>query len=284
MSSKRKVLGKGLSALIPDAAVTSDGAGGNLASITVNEISPNRFQPRRDFDDVKIEELAASIREKGIIQPLIVRETDEGYELIAGERRLRAAKLAGLSSVPAVIRDVTDGEALELALIENIQRENLNPVEEAQAYQGLIEEFSLTQEEMAQKVGRDRTTITNSLRLLTLPQIVRRDLASGDLTSGHGRALLALADERLILVAREKLIAKGMSVREAEAYVKRIKEGEGSVKEKPPIDSAILDIEEDLTRTLGTKVRIVPKGPGGSIVIEYYSEQELDRLAEILHP
>ncbi len=282
--SKRKVLGKGLSALIPDAAVTASGGGGNLASITIDEISPNRFQPRKEFDDAKIEELAASIREKGVIQPLIVRETDEGYELIAGERRLRAARLAGLPSVPAVIRDVGDGEALELALIENIQRENLNPIEEAQAYQRLIEEFSLTQEEMAQKVGRDRTTITNSLRLLTLPQIVRRDLAVGDLTSGHGRALLALADERLILAAREKFIAKQMSVREAEAYVRRIKEGEGPVREKPEIDPAILDIEEDLTRTLGTKVKIVPKGAGGSIVIEFYSEQELDRLAEILRP
>jgi ParB family transcriptional regulator, chromosome partitioning protein len=282
--SKRKVLGKGLSALIPDAAVTASGGGGNLVSITVDEISPNRFQPRREFDDVKIEELAASIREKGIIQPLIVRETDEGYELIAGERRLRAAKLAGLASVPAVIRDVSDGEALELALIENIQRENLNPIEEAQAYQRLIEEFSLTQEEMGQKVGRDRTTITNSLRLLTLPQVVRNDLAAGNLSSGHGRALLALGDERQILIARERFIAKGMSVREAEAYVKRIKEGEGAQKEKPEIDPAIYDIEEDLTRTLGTKVRIVPKGAGGSIVIEYYSEQELDRLAEILRP
>jgi ParB family chromosome partitioning protein len=282
--SKRKVLGKGLSALIPDAAVTSEGGGGNLITITVDEISPNRFQPRRDFDDAKIQELASSIREKGIIQPLIVRETDEGYELIAGERRLRAAKLAGLPSVPAVIRDVADAEALELALIENIQRENLNPIEEAQAYQRLIEEFSLTQEEMAQKVGRDRTTITNSLRLLALPEIVRVDLAAGTLSSGHGRALLALADERQILIAREKFIAKGMSVREAEAFVKRIKEGEGQEKEKPQIDPAILDIEEDLTRTLGTKVRIVPKGAGGSIVIEYYSEQELDRLAEILRP
>jgi len=282
--SKRKVLGKGLSALIPDAAVTSEGGGGNLITITVDEISPNRFQPRRDFDDGKIEELASSIREKGIIQPLIVRETDEGYELIAGERRLRAAKLAGLSSVPAVIRDVADAEALELALIENIQRENLNPIEEAQAYQRLIEEFALTQEEMAQKVGRDRTTITNSLRLLALPEIVRSDLATGTLSSGHGRALLALADERQILIAREKFIAKGMSVREAEAFVKRIKEGEGPEKEKVRIDPAILDIEEDLTRTLGTKVRIVPKGAGGSIVIEYYSEQELDRLAEILRP
>jgi ParB family chromosome partitioning protein len=282
--SKRKVLGKGLSALIPDAAIEASGGGGNLASITVDEISPNRLQPRKEFDDVKIEELAASIREKGVIQPLIVRETDEGYELIAGERRLRAARLAGLSSVPAVIRDVGDGEALELALIENIQRENLNPIEEAQAYQRLIEEFSLTQEEMAQKVGRDRTTITNSLRLLTLPQIVRRDLSAGELTSGHGRALLALGDERLIMAAREKFIAKGMSVREAEAYVRRIKEGEGPARDKPEIDPAILDIEEDLTRTLGTKVRIVPKGAGGSITIEYYSEQELDRLAEILRP
>jgi ParB family chromosome partitioning protein len=282
--SKRKVLGKGLSALIPDAAVTTEGGTGNLVNITIDEISPNRFQPRRDFNDGKIEELASSIREKGIIQPLIVRETDEGYELIAGERRLRAAKLAGLSSVPAVIRDVADAEALELALIENIQRENLNPIEEAQAYQRLIEEFSLTQEEMAQKVGRDRTTITNSLRLLALPQIVRRDLAAGVLTPGHGRALLALADERQILIAREKFIAKGMSVRESEAFVKRIKEGEGAGKEKLQIDPAILDIEEDLTRTLGTKVRIAPKGAGGTIMIEYYSEQELDRLAEILRP
>ncbi len=280
--AKRKVLGKGLSALIPDAAVTTDGGGSDLVSIHIDEISPNRFQPRRDFDDTKIGELASSIREKGIIQPLIVRETDEGYELIAGERRLRAAKMAGLSSVPAVIRDVPDAEALELALIENIQRENLNPMEEAYAYHRLIEEFALTQEEMAQKVGRDRSTITNSLRLLSLPEVVRRDVALGTLSPGHGRALLSLSDERAILIAREKFIAKGLSVREAEAFVKRIKDDQKESKAKPEVDSAILDMQEELTRALGTKVRIVSKGAAGTIVIEYYSTQELDRIADIL--
>ena len=282
--AKRKALGKGLSALIPDAAVTADGGGGDLISINIDEISPNRFQPRKDFDDAKIGELAASIREKGIIQPLVVRETDEGYELIAGERRLRAAKIAGLSSVPAVIWGVPDAEALELALIENIQRENLNPIEEAYAYHRLIEEFALTQEQMAQKVGRDRSTITNSLRLLSLPRVVRSDLAEGALTPGHGRALLSLADERTILIARDKFVAKGMSVREAEAFVKRIREGQKEQKDKPEIDTAILDIEEELTRALGTRVRIVSKGVGGSIVIEYYSLLELDRIADVLRP
>jgi ParB family chromosome partitioning protein len=282
--AKRRALGKGLSALIPDAAITADGGGSDLASIEIDQISPNRFQPRKDFDDAKIGELAASIREKGIIQPLVVRETDDGYELIAGERRLRAARLAGLSSVPAVIRDVPDAEALELALIENIQRENLNPIEEAHAFRQLIEEFSLTQEEMAKKVGRDRTTIANSLRLLSLPRDVREDLAEGTLTPGHARALLSLVEERAILIAREKFIAQGMSVREAESYVKKIKEGQGPQKERPEIDPAILDVQEELTRALGTKVKIIDKGTGGSIVIDYYSEQELDRIVDLLRP
>jgi ParB family chromosome partitioning protein len=287
--AKRKALGKGLSALIPDAAPVEDFiekgtgkvTGGELFTVKVADIVPNRYQPRKEFDDEKIGELTASVAEKGIIQPLIVRSTDDGYELIAGERRLRAAKGAGLERVPVVIKDVSDSEILQLALIENIQREDLNPIEEANAYLRLIEEFEITQEDLAGRVGKDRSTVANTLRLLSLPDPVREDVARGTLSSGHARALLSLSDERSILKAREKVTSKSFSVRETEALVKRMKEGE---PEKPvrEVDHLLLDIEDELTRSLGTKVKIVSRGAGGKIEIEYYSDQELERLAEIL--
>lgn len=286
--AKRKALGKGLSALIPDAAPVEDfiekGAGkvtrGELFTVKVEDIIPNRYQPRKEFDDEKIDELTASVAEKGIIQPLIVRSADDGYELIAGERRLRAAKRAGIERVPVVIKDVSDSEVLELALIENIQREDLNPIEEANAYLRLIEEFEITQENLAGRVGKDRSTIANTLRLLSLPDSVKEDVARGTLSSGHARALLSLGDERSILKAREKVTSKGLSVRETETLVKRMKEGE---PEKPvrEVDHILLDLEDELTRALGTRVRIVSRGSGGKIEIEYYSDQELERLTEI---
>ncbi len=287
--AKRKALGKGLSALIPDAAPAEDliekGAGkvarGELFTVSVEDIVPNRYQPRKDFDDEKIDELTASVEDKGIIQPLIVRSADDGYELIAGERRLRAAKKAGLERVPVVIKDVSDSEILQLALIENIQREDLNPIEEANAYLRLIEEFEITQENLAGRVGKDRSTIANTLRLLSLPEVVKEDVARGALSSGHARALLSLSDERSILKAREKVASKGMSVRETEALVRRMREG-GAVKEEREVDHLLLDLEDELTRTLGTRVKIVSRGAGGKIEIEYYSDQELERLTEIL--
>lgn len=290
--AKRKALGKGLSALIPDAAPAEDlvekgmgkVAAGELFTVKVDDIIPNRYQPRKDFDDEKIHELTASIGEKGILQPLIVRSSNDGYELIAGERRLRAAKNAGLERVPVVIKDVSDSEILQLALIENVQREDLNPIEEANAYLRLIEEFEITQENLAGLVGKDRSTIANTLRLLSLPREVRDDVAGGVLSSGHARALLSLGDERSILKAREIITSKGMSVRETEALVKRMKmEGsEGGKGEEKKVDPLLLDLGDELTRTLSTRVKIVSRGESGKIEIEYYSAQELERLTDIL--
>jgi len=282
---KRKALGRGLSALIPDADSTGGGRKGDFFLVNIQEIQPNRFQPRRDFDDAKIVELAASIKEKGIIQPLIVRELTDGYELIAGERRLRAAIRAGLNAVPVIIKDVSDAESLEIALIENIQREDLNPIEEAMAYQRLISEFEITQEEMARKVGKDRSTVTNSLRLLSLPDSVKEDLAKGILSPGHARALLSLADDRLILTVREKIISKALSVRDTESFVKKIKEkkehpdlrGKQGV---PEINIHVMELEDDLRRAMGTKVKILPSGTGGKIEITYFSHDDLDRIIE----
>ena len=282
---KRKALGRGLSALIPDADSTGGGRKGDFFLVNIQEIQPNRFQPRRDFDDAKIVELTASIKEKGIIQPLIVRELTDGYELIAGERRLRAAIRAGLNAVPVIIKDVSDAESLEIALIENIQREDLNPIEEAMAYQRLISEFEITQEEMARKVGKDRSTVTNSLRLLSLPDSVKEDLAKGILSPGHARALLSLADDRLILTVREKIISKALSVRDTESFVKKIKEkkehpdlrGKQGV---PEINIHVMELEDDLRRAMGTKVKILPSGTGGKIEITYFSHDDLDRIIE----
>ncbi|MBN1882651.1 MAG: ParB/RepB/Spo0J family partition protein [Deltaproteobacteria bacterium] len=279
--AKRKALGKGLSALIPDAATEPSGDKGSLFAVDISDISPNRFQPRHGFDDAGLDDLARSIAEKGVIQPLIVREVDDGYELIAGERRLRASKLAGLAEVPVVIKDVSDAESLEIALIENIQREDLNPLEESEAYQRLIDEFDITQEEMAKRVGKDRTTITNSLRLLSLPDTIKRYLATGELTTGHARALLSLGDTSLMLATAKRIITQGLSVRATEALVKRLKEG-APPSEKPARDAHYDDLEESLTRSLGTKVRLTPRGEGGKIEIEYYSPDELDRLLELL--
>lgn len=280
--AKRKALGKGLSALIPDAEPQKGGGRRGFFTVNIDEITPLRYQPRKDFDDEKITELSASIKQKGIIQPLIVRESEDGYELIAGERRLRAAIKAGLMQVPVVIKDVSDSEALQIALIENIQREDLNPIEEAMVYQRLINEFELTQDEMAQKVGKDRTTVTNSLRLLALPDPVKEDLTRDIITTGHARALLSLPDERSILKARDKVIARGMSVRETEALTKRTKEDERKGGKDKGTDPYLLDLEDELTRAIGTKVKISVRGKVGKIEIEYYSQEELERIAEII--
>ncbi len=291
--AKRKALGKGLSALIPDAASVEDPydkgmgkfTGADLFNVNVEDIVSNQYQPRKHFDDEKLNELAASIKENGVIQPLIVRNTDNGYELIAGERRLRAAIKAGLEQVPVVIKDVSDSETLQLALIENIQREDLNPIEEANSYLRLIEEFKITQEDLSRQVGKDRSTISNVLRLLSLPEQVKQDVARGTISSGHARALLSLGDKSAILKARQIITSKAMSVRDTEALVKRIK-GRGIEVEKKEtkIDHLLLELCDELTRTLSTKVKIISRGNGGKIEIEYYSNQELERLLEIFRP
>ncbi len=270
----RQALGRGLEALIP----LVKGEPG-VVDIPLAEIRPSPFQPRKRFDDKGLDELAASIRAQGILSPVIVRQIPGGYELVAGERRLRAAERAGLERIPAVVREMSNAGMLEVALIENVQREDLNPIEEAEVYRRLIEEFGLIQEEMAARVGKDRTSIANTLRLLKLPHPIREDLIEGAMSAGHGRALLGLDGRDLQLTAREAVIRRGLSVRATELLVKRLKSGpaaqDRTIRRKAP---GLAQAEEQLRRTLATKVRIIRRGQRGRIEVEFYSEDDLDRL------
>jgi ParB family chromosome partitioning protein len=281
--AKRPSLGKGIGALLNSAAQEG---GRKYFLCPIEELRPHSKQPRKTFNDEKLAELAASIKEKGIIQPLVVRQVGDHYQIIAGERRWRAAQKAGLREVPVVIQDVSEDWALEMALIENIQREDLNPIEEAEAYRNLIEGFDLSQEEVARRVGKNRTTVTNALRLLRLPETVRDDVIGKTLSMGHARALLSLEEEEDILEAREEVVKKGLSVRETEALVKKIKSFGRTVKPKSSPeeekDPQIVFLAEELKRALGTQVRIFPKGKGGKVEISYFSPQDLDRLMEVL--
>ena len=283
---KRPSLGKGLSALIPDAppAVPS----GPL-EVDIDRLSPKELQPRMQFDDEKLEELARSITAKGIIQPILVRPLTAGaYSIIAGERRWRAAQRAGLLKVPVVVRDVAEGsdqQLLELALIENVQRENLNPLDEAIAYQRLADQFSLTQEQIAAAVGKDRSSVANFMRLLKLPEEVRADLAAGTLSMGHARTLLSLPDEAAQRHAAREVISRSLSVRDTEALVKRLS-GPAPVRAAkaptPPNDVHTRAAEDRMRFALGAKVKIVRQGTGGTIEIAFENEAELNRLYEHL--
>jgi ParB family transcriptional regulator, chromosome partitioning protein len=279
MVEKRPALGRGLSALIPDAAP----AAVNERALDVDSdlLRPNQFQPRSTMDEGKIEELARSIRANGIIQPIVVRKKDGGYEIVAGERRWRASQRAGLLKVPVVVRDIPDDRLLAVALIENIQRENLNPIEEAQAYRRLADDHQLTQEQIADAVGKDRSSVANYVRLLKLPQEVRANVGSGVLSMGHARALLGLPDETSQLRIARDVVARNLSVRETEALVKRTSE---PVTIKPAADKDVHTraAEERLRFALGTRVHIVRKRKGGEIEIEFGSEEELQRLFETL--
>jgi ParB family chromosome partitioning protein len=251
----------------------------------IEEISPSSYQPRKGFDERRLNELADSIREKGIIEPLIVKKMERGYELIVGERRWRAAQRAGIREVPVIVRDVTTAEAMELALIENLQREDLNPIEEAEAYKRLMEEFRYTQEELARRIGRDRATVANTVRLLKLPEEVKDSLGDESISSGHARALLALSTAEEQRTACREVVKKGLSVRETERLVKRLglQESKGAVDVKPARDDPHLDyLEETLKKFLGTQVRIPSKGKRGKIEIEFYSEEDLERIVEII--
>lgn len=272
----KTALGKGLAALIPEKKETT-----GILEMSVNAIVPNKYQPRKNFNDTALKELAASIKEKGVIQPIIVRKvSNKSYQLIAGERRWRAAKTAGLSTIPVVIKEAAPAEALELALIENIQREDLNPIETAGAFQRLIKDFNLTHDDLSKKVGKDRATITNYLRILKLPSDVKKWIAEGSLSIGHAKALLQTDDSNVQLAAARKIIHSGLSVRAAEALSKKISSSRPKVK--APKDLQIASLEEKLMHSLGTKVRLIHKKKGGKIEIEYYSLEELDRLLEIL--
>lgn len=277
----QKGLGRGLGALIPAAEGPK---GPSNFFVEVGRISPNALQPRRAFDEAKIDELAASIKDQGIIQPLLVRRNGEGYELIAGERRLRAAMKAGLKEVPVVVREAGDSDSLQLALIENLQREDLNPIEEADAYRRLHEEFHLTQEEVAEKVGKSRPAVANSMRLLLLPKDMQQDVAQGRLAAGQARALLALGNEAMITAVARRVIAKGLSTRETERLVARLKLGRRGRRLVAALDPDLRAIVEKLQRALGSKVRLMPgkRSGKGRLEIEYYSLDDLDRLIAIL--
>lgn len=279
---EHRALGKGLSALIPESADLNKSE--KVAYLRTDAIRNNAFQPRTHYDDTKLEELKTSIKEKGVLQPILVRPKSEGYEVVAGERRLRAARALGMPEVPAIVKEVSDQEALVLALVENIQREELNPIEEAEAYKRLIEEFRYTQDQVAESVGKDRSTVSNMLRLLKLRPEIKQGVYNGGISVGHARALLSVEDmgeqSRLFALTMKK----GLSVRELEAMVSSdaMRAGRGVMKTKNPKDKDVAALEESLRKILGTKVTISSRKKKGKIVIEYYSLEDLDRLIEII--
>lgn len=276
---KRKALGRGLDALIPKPPL-EEALGAR--EVDINLLSPNPHQPRLGYSEKRMEELMESIRANDIIEPLVVRPKEGGYQIIVGERRWRAAKKLGLTRVPVVIKDVQEEKLLEWALIENLQREDLNPLEEARAYAMLLEKFQLTQEEVSRRVGKDRSSVANYLRLLKLPKSIQQEILAENLTMGHARALLSLDDRETQLRVCQRIKKGRLSVREAERLVKRLKEGrEAKVQVLPP-DPFIRAAEERLQRKLGTKVSIRRKGRGGRIEIAYYSEEDLQRLFSLL--
>jgi len=272
----RPALGRGLGALIPGG---SPAERKGVVMLGIEEIHPDKAQPRRHFDDGHIAELAESIKAKGVLQPLLVRRGGDGFILIAGERRWRAAQKAGLHELPALVKEVSEREAFELALIENIQREDLNPVEEAEAYQRLIEEHGLTQEEMARRIGKDRSTIANSLRLLRLPDNIKQAVVSNALSMGHARALLGLSDEANLKKAADKVMAEGLSVRAAEQLVQRLKSKRaGTAKSARESSAQLKHLTEKLQRKLGTRVELKDRGAAGTIEVHYTSHADLDRI------
>ncbi|MBK5100116.1 MAG: ParB/RepB/Spo0J family partition protein [Desulfobacteraceae bacterium] len=279
--AKRKALGKGLSALIPDAHRLEDQEA-QYFQCPIEAIEPNPYQPRQTFAPSELEEMVNSVREKGIITPLLVSSTETGYQLIAGERRWRAAQKAGLERVPVVVREVTGAESLELALVENIHRKDLNPIEEAIAYRKLQEETGASQDSLAKRLGKDRSTITNLLRLLKLPAFIQKDVIDGRLSMGHARVLVGLEslDEQKAL--RDMVIKKGLSVRQSEALAKRRKAPARSKSRANELNYYLDSLAENLKRSLGTKVDIKRRGRQGHIVIYFYSDDELDRLLELL--
>jgi len=274
---KKSNLGRGLDALIPKEEKLE---GYIVASI--NEVKPNSSQPRKEFDEEAIGELANSIKEKGILQPLVVRTIESGYEIIAGERRWRAAQRAGVTRIPVIIKEASDREVMELALIENLQREDLNPIEEAVAYQHLIDEFELTHEDVSRQIGKERSTITNQLRLLKLPEEAKAALIAGDITAGHARAILSIESPEEAREALNAITKQRLSVRNTEQLIKKIstrkKKQASSVEE----DIYLKELINELKNALSTQVRIVDKQGKGKIEIDYYSNEELERLTEIL--
>lgn len=280
---ERRALGKGLSALIPERTVEGEKHKEEIIYVQSGQIKPNPFQPRENFDQASIEELSQSIREKGVIQPLLVRRRGDNYELIAGERRFRASNILGLKEIPVIVRDVSDQDSLELALIENIQREGLNPIEEAHAYQHLMDKFKVTQEKISEVLGKARVTVTNTLRLLKLPHEIQEEMKNGRISFAHGRALLEIEDVNHQRKLVQDIISKGLSVRELESLIKSnrpklIKRKIGQGQREPLV--AIL--EEQLQHALATKVRISKRKKRGHINIEFYSQEDLERIVNVI--
>jgi ParB family transcriptional regulator, chromosome partitioning protein len=278
--AKRKALGRGFSALFPDTVIEQED--GTFFYCPIESISPNPHQSRQDFGESELAELAQSIKEKGVIQPILVAKTKDGFQLIAGERRWRAAQKAGLDKIPALIRDVSSAEALQIALIENIQRQDLNPIEEAAAYQELAQRFNFTQEALSARIGKNRTTIANFLRLLKLPDDIQRDLIDGRLTTGHARVLVSIESPSTQREIRDLVIKGALSVRQTETLAKKFGTSKKPRVIRDEIDSYLESLVNDLRNSLGTKVAIKRKGKKGSIIIEFYSDEELGRLVERL--
>ena len=286
---KKRGLGKGLSALIPENPMAdildSDLANGSILDLDIDLIEPNQDQPRKDFEEDSLMELASSIKAYGVIQPIVVRRQGSIYQIIAGERRWRAAKIAKLEKIPCIIKEVDQAKATKLALIENIQREDLNPIEEAYAFQGLMEKYGLTQEKVAEAVGKSRSYIANAVRLLKLDEETKSYIAEGKISSGHGRALLGIEDERERKKIVKSIAERNINVRDTE---KMIKDGdklraktykEDQTHEKDPM---IREIEDNLMRTLGTKVKLVTRRDKGKIEIEFYGHEDLERIIELI--
>jgi len=277
---KRKSLGRGLSALFPEGAAIEDERG--FFYCPIDAISPNPHQPRQTISDSELIELANSIKDKGVIQPILVTRTKDGFQLIAGERRWRAAQRAGLDTIPAWVRDASPSEALELALVENLQRKDLNPIEEASAYQELMQRFDLTQEGLSTRIGKDRSTIANFLRLLKLPSIMQQDLTDNQLTTGHARVLVSIESPSAQRTLRDLIIKKALSVRQTESLAKKLQAPPKPTYAGVEGDRYIKSLAKDLQRSLGTKVTITKRGKKGRIVIEFYSDEELGRLIDRL--
>jgi ParB family chromosome partitioning protein len=284
-TSKRQALGKGLRALIPVGEDKPQATAPGYILCSPDELLPNGKQPRQRFDPDKLRELVESIKSKGVIQPLIVRKHSKGYQIVAGERRFRAAKLAGVTAIPVVVKELSDAEILEVALVENLQREDLNPLEEAEAYRQLIEEHGLTQDDLATRVGRQRSTVTNTLRLLKLPEMVRRFLQNGELSMGHARAILGLSTEAAQLSLAKRVIKEKLSVRECEELA-RAKPDQKTISRRIPrqkrYSTEQLALIETLQRRFGTKVDLHTGQKGGKLIIHYFSLDELDHILAVI--
>jgi ParB family chromosome partitioning protein len=288
MTTKKNALGKGLGALIPEFEDKIEDINENkekkhgVIEIDINSITPNENQPRKRFDEDKLTALAQSIKENGLIQPIIVQKDGEFYKIIAGERRWRAARIAGIKQVPIIEKNITDKEVMEVSLIENLQREDLNPIEEAEAYKRLIDEFTLTQEQISNKVGKSRSAIANSLRLNNLSERVKEYLIDGTISEGHGRVLLAVDDKQLQYEIAQKIIDEALNVRQTEKLIKTLENNKGK-RTKKAKDIYLKDMEERFKNLLGTKVIINKGRKKGKIEIEYYSEEDLQRIYDMFN-